>query len=461
MVRRLVAGLLLLAAGTAGGEPPLWVAVGARELLEAVRPLAEERARQGMATLLVDGADRLPRAPSYLLYLGTEPARRCEYYRWRPAQPDTFASDAREEFPVGRIPARTPDEVAIVVRKTLAWERRRRAPEELRLLAWAGAPGYNALVDSFATSMLTKTVRDNAPAWAGHWLISADPRQALCGPPQEQPLLFSAELRRGAILGAFVAHASAQAVHSMGDVWFGVREARALLGEGEPTAPLLFLACNCGEFGGEERSLTEELLFLPGGPAAAVGATTESHPLPNFYTGRALLRTLAEGPDRLGDVWLAAQKRARGERDPALEAMLRDVEGKLEPTIDVAKLQRDQFLLYVLLGDPALRLGKPLPLEAAVVRTESGWRWRVPKVPGAKRLVVGKRALQRIDLPAPPGGAEAKRKAFVEANAREEFETVATMEGEGPWEGETAEPGRLRLVAETEGGLLVATLDCR
>lgn len=457
MVRPLVASLLLLAASAAGAEEPLWVAVGAKDLLDAVKPLAEHRAKEGMETLLVESADRLPRAPSYLLYLGTEPARRCEYYRWRPMQPDTFASDAREEFPVGRIPARSPADVATVVVKTLAWERRRVSPEQLRLLAWAGAPGYNALVDSFATSMLTKTVRDNAPAWAGHWLISADPRQALCGPPEEQPALFAAELRRGAILGAFVAHASAQAVHSMGDVWFGVREARALLAEGEPTAPLLFLACNCGEFGGKERSLTEELLFLPGGPAATVGATTESHPLPNFYTGRALLRALAEGPGRLGDLWLDAQRRAREERDPALEAMLRDVEGKLEAQIDVGKLRRDQFLLYVLLGDPALRLGLPGRLEASA----EGGRWRVARLPGARRLHVGRRALGRIDLPAPPGNADAKRRAFLEANAREAFAPVATLEGEGPWEGETAAPCRLRLVAETEGGLLVATLDCR
>jgi len=451
MRRSIAFALLLFVAPLAADEKPLWAAVGPKALLAPLEPLAARRAAEGMETLLVEEAASLPRAPSYLIHVGRTPAGRASLYRWRPLQEETFAADAREECSVGRIPAESPEEVAAVVRKTIAWEERRFGAADLRVLAWAGAPGYNPLVDGMATAMLLKTVRENAPRWASNWLISGDPRQALCGWPADQPRLFCEALSGGAFLGAFVAHASADAVHSMGDVWFTAEEARRHLRGDGPTAPLLFLACHCGAFdlGG---CLCAELLFLANGPVATIGATTESHPLPNYFSGLSMLRAMAEPPRRLGDLWREAQLRARKERDAILEAMLRDVEGKLEPRIDEEKLRRDQFLLYVYFGDPALRMPFPAPLRATV----GGGRFRVEAASGARRLVVGWREARPADALAGSTDEAARRKAFLEANAREAYETVATIDGEGPWEGEAARKGHYRFVAE--GDLLAAAV---
>ncbi len=141
---------------------------------------------------------------------------------------------------------------------------------------------------------------------------------------------------------------------------------------------------------------------------ATLGATTESHPLTNYFSGACLLAALGGREKRLGTVWLGAQRQASHTRDFLMEMMLRDVEGSLEKEINVEKLRRDQVLMYALLGDPATRLRLPEPLEASVERTETGWRWRAKRPPGATRLEVGFREAR--ELPTSPGKKPASAK---------------------------------------------------
>jgi hypothetical protein len=490
MTRRLALAVLLLAA-SARGEKPLWIAVGPKQLLAPLAPLAEHRRAQGFETALIDGMDpgarqRFPRPPDYLLLVGDDEALAPEdapwrvaaallpLYRWRAVQRERFASDApwadadgdgAADRPVGRIPARTPLEVAAVVAKILAFEKRAPSPDDLRILAWAGTPSFGDALDAMASGLLVATARRYAPPWAVPWLICADASQPLCGWPPDQPDLFAREMRRGALLGAGLAHGNADGFFSMshgsGDVWFGPTElARGFTGAA-PAPPLFLLSCNCGAFDRDRPCIAERALFLAGGPVAVVGATTESHPLTNYFTGVALLKTLAEGaPQRLGDLWLGAERRGFLEKDFLVEQMLKDAEGSLEKEIDVAKLRRDQRLLYVLLGDPALRLPLPAPLDATVEKRDGAWRWTARRPEGATRLLVGLRPAQR-EAPAPPAGADEialRRAQFEAANAAEGFDPVGEI-GDGPWEGSVDRPGRLRLVALGPDGVAVGTLE--
>lgn len=476
-MRALAALLILVSLAAAGDTKPLWVAVGPPAYRKAVAPLAEHRRADGFEVALL-GPDETPaRAPDYLLLLGDVDVLapwQAPLYRWRRVQPKTFASDADRadrdgdrlpDFPVGRVPARTVDDIATFVKKTIAYERSAPTVADLRIVAWAGAPGYGGMVDTMATQMIVNTVRQYAPPWTSPWLISADANSALCGWPPDQPRAFVAALREGALLGAVLAHGNADATFSMrhggNGIWFSIPEARARLGEGPPTAPLVLLACNCGHFDRDRQSLAEVLLFLPGGPVATVAASAESHPLTNFYTGVGMLKTLADPPaPRFGAVWLAAQRAGAAESSMLIESMLKDVEGKLEAEIDVAKLRRDQQRIYAFFGDPALRMPLPGKLEASVEKTSAGWHWSVPAVEGATSLHVGfRRSPPRMVAPAAPDDADARRAKFAEANAAEAYAAQAKLEGAGPWEGTATEPGRLRLVAVGPAGLRVVVLD--
>jgi hypothetical protein len=486
-MRRLV--LLLLALPALGGE--LWVAVGPPELLEPLAPLVAHRRAQGLETALVEGRDlsarrRFPRPPDYLLLVGDDAdgagdatwrveAPRLGLYRWRAVQPPRFASDGpwgdddgdlAPDRPVGRIPARTPDEVRAAVRKILAFEARAPAPDDLRFVAWAGESGYGPAFDQAQTALLLSTIRRFSPPWATPWLMSADPAQPYCGWPPEQPDTFAREMRRGALFGAGLAHGNSQAFYSMDhgeeSIRFGPAElARGFPGD-LPAPPLVILSCNCGAFDGREPSIAERALFLPGGPVAVIGATTESHPLPNYFSGVALLKGLGGATRRLGDFWLEAQRAGLAERDFLIEQMLKDVEGKLEPEIDIAKLKRDQRLLYALLGDPALRLRLPGPLEARAEKVEGGWRFTVTRPAGATRLFVGLLPATRAAGAAAAGADEAmvRRTQLAAVNGAEEFTPLEEI-GEGSWEGTVDRPGRLRLVATGPDVLAVCVLELR
>jgi hypothetical protein len=447
---------------------------------EAITPLAARRREDGFRAVVSTeppgkALAGLEGRPRYILLVGDDvasgdgdtpwrvPARRTKLYRWRAAQREEFVSDAAwgdfdgdlvPEAPVGRIPARTVGHVRRAIDKILAYERRAPAAADLRFAILAGAPGYDATVNRLAMGMFPALVRRNAPAWSRPWLLVGEAGHALCGWPPDQVARFCGEMQRGAALACMMGHASADSFFSMSfrgeTIEFTARKVQRILGKGKPSPPLIILACGCGDFTGRDDCLAESLLWMPGGPVAAVAATTESHPLTNYFSGTQLLRAAGSGHTRLGSLWLDAQKRAMKQRDFLIERLLRDVEGKLDDAIDVAKLRRDQMLMYALLGDPATRLKLPQKLPINVERGPAGWRWTAAKPKGAVRLLVGFRpaggglppALEAVEK-------TAARRRLAAANAAFGFRPVVSLDATVQWKGtfrnETA--GTLRFVA--------------
>jgi len=455
----------------------------------AIQPLADKRRSDGFDAVIstqpvAQAIGALARRPASILLVGDDqpgeqnqpwyvPARRAKLYRWMPNQRERFASDLLwgdldgdlvPDVPVGRIPARTPQQAARIAAKILAYERRSPRPSDLRLLAWAGSPGYSQAVDALATRFLLSSLRRRAPAWATPWIISADQSSVLCGWPPDQPRLFNEQFRRGGGFAALIGHGAAERFNSMAfggkPIRYTAETAREALLEGEPGAPLLILACHCGDFALPRDCLAESLLRMPAGPVAVLAATTESHPLTNYFSGTCLLRTLDRKHARLGALFLAVQKQAMKVRSLLMERILKDVEGKLEEEIDVAKLRRDQILMYCLLGDPATRLRLPEPLHGKIRRRpDGGWNWQVHKPKGATALLVGLR-------PANPEASQAAgaltreqaNRAFHAANAAFAFRSLPGRSANEPWQGTVKQPGLLRFVALGKHRLYAAAI---
>lgn len=477
--------------GACGEEQPkrLWLVVGREALIKPIEPLAQRRREEGFQTVVsTEGVEKalaaVPRRPDYLLLVGDDepgrqterwylPAKRMRLYRWRRVQREQFASDAAwgdldgdlvPEVAVGRIPARTPAEVELAVRKVLAFEQRPASQADLQLAVWAGSPQYGPAIDAAATGLLLAMVRITGPSWARPWIISGSPNHPLCGWPPDQPERFTRQIREGGVCAVLMGHASAESFFSIAHegkpVYYRAEDAEGILAQGPPAPPMVFFSCYSGDFCRPAPCMAESFFFFPGGPVATIAATTESHPLTNYYSSTCLLRGLGGKEDRIGSVWLAAQRRAMKQGNFLVERILRDVEGKLEEEINVAKLRRDQMLMYALLGDPATRLRLPRPLEATVERTGSGWRWRANRPPGAVSLAVGHRPGRPAPAQATKGltAREKARAAFEAANAALGFAPLPAPPDEGPWEGTVDQPGWLRLVAVADGELYVAVL---
>jgi hypothetical protein len=491
---KFLAGVFALAfafhATCAGAEPkPIWLAVGRPGLVDALEPLAAKRRDEGfearISTETVEAAlEQCPDGPDFLLLVGDDqpdaaeqawylPAKRLPLYRWREVQRRQFASDAAwgdldgdlvPDIPVGRIPARRPEQVRHVVGKILAYERQPPCLGDLTVPVWLASPSYGPAIDAVATGMGLTMLRTKAPPWLRPWVISGNLRDSFCGWPDDQPRAFTRQLKQGGLCSVLMGHANRQDFYSLkcDDRWvvYNASAASAELAAGPPASPTFVFSCESGDFAGPESCMAEAFLFLGGGPVATIAATTESHPLTNYFSAVCLLHSLGKGKRRLGPLWLDAQLRALKARDLLMELMLRDVEGKLEEQINVGKLRRDQLLMYALLGDPATRLRLPLSLEASVTRTGDTWHWRTVRPPGATRLEVGfrKRPPLQADLKVRPTEAEAARAALTAANDAFRFQPLTSMEKEIPWEGTLDRPGWLRLVATGPENLHVAVL---
>ncbi len=457
--------------------------------VEQLQSLAEWRRRGGMhAIISTDSIDetlrKAPRRPAYLLLVGDDaedaahepwylPALRRDLYRWREPQLRQFASDTAHadldgdllpDFAVGRIPARTAGDVEIVVKKILDYEKRPPDIRDLNLNVWAGSPMYGDAIDRLANGLLLTTIQQRSPGWVQPWLMMGDATQPFCGWPEDQPARFVRQMQAGSLLNVFIGHGQPESVLSMKfegrTIAIDSQQTMSRFDAGPPAAPMILFTCLAGQFDGERPSLAESLLLRPGGPVAVIAASTESHPLTNYYTAVELLALLAGRTRTLGDAWFGSQFLARYARDFLVEPVLRDVEGKLEEHINVEKLKRDQVLMYNLLGDPAVRLRLPRKLAATLTAELTGCRWRVKRPKNAIRLEV---SFRRTPIPLagpvrlPPNREEANA-AMERANACFEFAPVVNLGPSEEWSGACERPGQLRLVAWSPAALYVAVL---
>lgn len=474
----------------AAEESPLWLAVAAPSLRAALEPLATHRSGQGIEVAIVEGGGSgrsmaeairaFGRKPKWILLVGDFeegkegepwylPALRLEGAYWAGSMRRSFYSDSAygdldgDEFPdapVGRIPARTDAEVALVAKKTIAFEGRAPKIEDLDLPFWAGDPAFGPLVQAVVPLMALDVVEKQLPRWVSPWVMVADPTHPLCGWPPDQPELFSARVRRGALLGAIMSHGFVRGVRGMrhGDMVtsYAVEHVREAFASGPPAPPVFVISCSSGNFSSRVQCLTEAMLFAQGGPVAAVGATEESHPLPNLYTGIALAKTLRAAPETFGELWLEAQRAARSAKNVIFEAAIRQGEAARGMGSDFERLKRDQPLLYAFLGDPATRLRRPEALAVEISRDGDRWRYRLQPPEGARELHVGLKVSGELPPRAPLGGAEEARKRLAEANAILGYRSVRAESNPKSWEGVLEEPGTYRFVALTGRAIHVA-----
>jgi len=464
---------------------PVWLAVARPMFVEALRPLAAHRAKEGFETVISvkdvkTALSETKPKPSYILLVGDyEPGREkedwylgCErrrMYRWRWSQRKYFVTDVvwgdwdgdgRPESPVGRLPVRTVGELRDLVERIIAYERQPMRRSDLRLPIWTGAPDFNPILDGLVTQLGWQMGKSSAPVWSDLWVILANRSHPLCVWPPDQSALFSHQLQSGGILAAMVGHGSEEHFYSMeheGEyVVYQASDTRRYLSPKKQSIPVVIIACYCGNFGGREPCLAESLLLTVGGPPAVIAATTESQPLTNFYTCASLLKHLDYGPKRLGDLWLEAQNGMLGMRNILLERLLKHVEGKLEAELDITKMKRDQMLMHAFLGDPALRMRLPERLEAEIEQTSSGRRWRVKKPSGAERLYVEfRKEIGVMSARTERTTSSQFEQEFEGASSQLRFGTLEELDSSVNWEGEIQQSGTLRLVAQCKSKLYV------
>ncbi len=280
--------------------------------------------------------------------------------------------DGVPEVAVGRLTADSPEEVAVMVRKIIGYERSRdHRPWRRRLEFVAGVGGFGALADRMvegtARSVLTQNID---PAYElsmtyGSW------RSPFCPDPRQARETTTGSLSGGCQFWIYMGHslhvelAPLQTPGGDFPVFSVADAARLKCRQGLPIA--LFLACYAGAFDAYDDCLAEEMLRAEGGPVAVIAASRVAMPYAMGVMALELARQTLDGPaDTLGEAVLAAKLHLLAEGDDLgkQRQMLDTMAGLISPLPNMlAEERREHILLFNLLGDPLLRLRRPKPVE--------------------------------------------------------------------------------------------------
>jgi hypothetical protein len=400
-----------------------WIVVTAPAFRKAVEPLCQQRKSQGMHVVIVQTTDVLSRdeiragrgnklrehinklcrdhhGPSYVLLVGAfspeqsdEPENKVlpplsgSIGRMKGQPSDNgygCLDDGRlPAVPVGRFPARSEEEARGMVAKTLDYERAT-APNQWRrrLIILAGIPAYNPLVDRLVEGLALARLAHISPIWTGRAIYS-NPQSRFCLPDDRLHQRALQYVQDGEAFILYLGHSSAEGLYGGHaryldrDDWSQMR-----IPQGKGVL-FTFGCCGCQLKGDDGEGYGLAAIRNPNGPVAVAGL--------HGICFAAMVQLAADGlfestfvatpPERLGDSWLALKNGlANGKIDDLTFRLLDAVDGN--KSTPQASQRQEHLEMFVLLGDPALRL--PRMSEDVEVITDNF------VAPGQKLSVSGK-----------------------------------------------------------------------
>ncbi|HTU20640.1 MAG TPA: C25 family cysteine peptidase [Gemmataceae bacterium] len=399
---------LLIAALPACAEPEAgqWIVVTAPAFRKAVEPLCQQRKNQGLHVVVVQTNDVLPRediragraeklgehirklcgdhkGPSYVLLVGAIESGRLEEPEKKvlptlvgtigrmKGQPSDNGygclNDGRlPSIAVGRFPARTEQEACGMVAKTLEYERTTRPGLwRRRLTILAGIPAYNPLVDRMVESVAMARFARLSPMWTGRAIYS-NPQSRFCVPDDLLHQRALQYVQEGEAVTLYLGHSNAEGLYG-GRARYLDRGDWSRLRIDQGKGVFFTFGCNGCQLKGEDgEGYGVAAMRNANGPAAVVG----SHGI----CFAAMVQLAADGlfestftkapPRRLGESWLAIKNGVAGGKIDALTFRLLDaVDG--DKTIPLATQRQEHLEMFLLLGDPALRLTK-MPADVEI-----------------------------------------------------------------------------------------------
>ena len=401
-----LAGLLTLVTPTvqSAEERPRWLAIVASGLVEAVQPLVVRRRDEGCEVQLhtVSNTDN-PESqlawvksqvgdfstPTYLVLVGDwfAASENCyvppafgQHGRMRD-NPTDFAyglpnAAGIATIAVGRLPARSPDELRAMIAKIVRFEEQELGPWSNRVNLWVGHPGGKSaiekkLAETIVQGTIGSKLRSISPAWNVRTLADF-PGTPYTVPRDDFADRVADDFKYGQCFSVYVGHSGASGFWSDGRYVVPRDTFASVQIEHSPGVFVTTGCYACQLSGSDGQGYLLAALRNPNGPVACMGAFGESYAAHGQLVMDALVNCLtAEQPsrDRLAVSWLAAQRGiAQGPISP-LTFWLYDQADGSRGQVPLADQRSEHLEMWTLLGDPALRIPSVAPsLDVTVTR---------------------------------------------------------------------------------------------
>jgi hypothetical protein len=286
--------------------------------------------------------------------------------RTGPAGTQAKGGPPARELAVGRVPARSEDEVRGFVRKVIEYET---APDSgawaRRIAVFAGPANYGPLVDRLVEGTASRLLDDEVSYDYDVDFVFAKEDSPYAYRLDRMRDKFRSDLNQGALIAAYVGHGSWYSFDdvSFRDSWYRVGTledaAQLRIPQGKPL--FLSFTCDTGAFDlpAGRVSVAERLALNPDGPIAVFASSRESHPYPNALYGSAVVEQFAKGRvESIGEGLVKVREQVRRSSIVVAEMLV-------EHDVDALKTEHEG--LYNLFGDPATRLRYPMEARMQVV----------------------------------------------------------------------------------------------
>jgi len=275
--------------------------------------------------------------------------------------------DRVPDVAIGRLPADSPQEVAALVAKILAYERM--AGDDVwrrRINLVAGLGGFGSLADTALEAGAKSILTEGIPPAYATTLTQAGWRSPYCPVPARFGEAAIDRLNDGCWFWVYIGHGQTRELDRVRvpggqhPILGASDVGRLRAARGAPI--VLFLACYTGAYDLAEDCLAEEILRSPRGPVAVLCGSRVTMPYAMCVLGMGLLKEcFHERRETIGEVLLYAKRTmvlaprddARSRQFDALAATLNPGGG------DLAEERLEHLDLFNLLGDPLLRLRHP------------------------------------------------------------------------------------------------------
>ncbi|HZL87135.1 MAG TPA: C25 family cysteine peptidase [Pirellulaceae bacterium] len=325
--------------------------------------------------------------------------------------------DDLPDLAIGRLPADTPQELARIVRKILAYE------TALDHGAWrqrinfvAGVGGFGALTDSIIETSTKKLLTDGIPPTYQTSMTFGSWRSPFCPDPRQFHDTAVARHNEGCLFWVYIGHGQPTCLDRVcvpGNQFhiFDCDDCAKLKAERAPPVAIM-LACYTAAYDRGEDCLAEEMLRTTGGPVAVYGGSRVTMPYAMAVMGSEMLGEYFENrPTTLGEVIKNAKRRmalppdeTRGLKN-ANRLLLDGIASVISPARDMLADERHEHLhLFNLIGDPLLTLSYPQEIKVETApKAVPGTTLHVKvESPVSGRMVlelVCRRDVQKVSLP--------------------------------------------------------------
>jgi hypothetical protein len=283
--------------------------------------------------------------------------------------------DGLPDAAVGRLAADSPDELALIVRKIIDYERQDRRGEWCRRINLvAGVGGFGMLADTAIETCAKHFLTTGIPAAYGTTLTQASWQSPYCPDPRLFQQCTVDRLNEGSLFFVYMGHGDRRELDSLRaperrffPIFACADVPKLRCRQGPPIA--IFLACYTGAYDQPLDCLAEDLLRKDGGPVAVLAGSRTTMPYAMGVMGLEMMRqTFGERRETVGEIMVQVKRQlVRGRRDDPESKTLDWLAGTLGLHSDLAAERAEHVLLFNLLGDPLLRVphGRAMKLEVA------------------------------------------------------------------------------------------------